>query len=74
MSEYCTHTIAARSSHALRAKIRTIGIGIMTVVFEWQERAEQRHRLAELDERMRKDIGLSWADISREASKPFWRA
>ncbi len=39
----------------------------------WQERAEQRHALAMLDDRQLKDIGLSRADIVREISKPFWR-
>ena len=39
----------------------------------WQERANQRHALATLDDRQLKDIGLSRADVVREISKPFWR-
>lgn len=39
----------------------------------WQERAEQRHALAMLDDRQLKDIGLSRADIVREISKSFWQ-
>ena len=39
----------------------------------WQERAEQRHALAMLDDRQLKDIGLSRADIVREISRPFWQ-
>lgn len=46
---------------------------ILTKLVDWQERAEQRHHLAEMDERMRKDIGVSYADVLREADKPFWR-
>jgi uncharacterized protein YjiS (DUF1127 family) len=30
--------------------------------------------LAELSERERHDIGLSWSDVVYETEKPFWRA
>ena len=39
----------------------------------WQERADQRRHLLELDERLLRDIGLSRYDALREAAKPFWR-
>lgn len=39
----------------------------------WQERAEQRYRLATLDDRMLKDVGLSRADVDTETAKPFWQ-
>ena len=39
----------------------------------WQERARERHKLAELSEHMRRDLGLSDADVFRESQKPFWR-
>lgn len=38
----------------------------------WRERARQRKALAGLNDRMRRDIGLSGADIHRESTKPFW--
>jgi uncharacterized protein YjiS (DUF1127 family) len=38
----------------------------------WRERLRQRQALVELNDRMRRDIGLSVADIHREATKPFW--
>lgn len=40
---------------------------------EWHERARQRRRLMELDDRLLKDIGLTRADVARETSKPFWQ-
>jgi uncharacterized protein YjiS (DUF1127 family) len=40
----------------------------------WQERAAQRRRLSELDDRALKDIGLSRADAAGESAKTFWRA
>lgn len=47
---------------------------VVTGILEWQERAEQRAHLAGMDERMRKDIGITRADALREADKPFWKA
>ena len=40
----------------------------------WSERLKQRAALAEMDERMLKDIGLSRAHAQVEADKPFWMA
>lgn len=40
----------------------------------WSERARQRRHLSQLDERMLKDIGLSYGDIWSEIHKPFWKA
>ena len=40
----------------------------------WQARAEQRYRLAELDDAALKDIGLDRVDVEREYRKPFWQA
>jgi len=37
------------------------------------ERARQRRSLADLDDRRLRDLGLSRADVEREAAKPFWR-
>jgi uncharacterized protein YjiS (DUF1127 family) len=39
----------------------------------WRERANQRWRLAQLDDHMLRDIGVSRAAAEKEASKPFWR-
>ena len=40
----------------------------------WLERSRQRRQLAELDERLLKDIGISQTDVWQEIHKPFWRA
>ena len=39
----------------------------------WAERSEQRHRLAELNDHMLRDIGLTRADVMAETIKPFWQ-
>ncbi len=46
---------------------------LYTRLLEWQERAEQRAHPAGMDERLRKDIGITLADAVHEAGKPFWR-
>jgi uncharacterized protein YjiS (DUF1127 family) len=38
----------------------------------WAERARQRRQLAELDDYMLRDIGLSRSDVANEIRKPFW--
>lgn len=40
----------------------------------WVQRLRQRHRLAQLDDRLLSDIGLGRGDVERESGKPFWRA
>jgi uncharacterized protein YjiS (DUF1127 family) len=71
----------SKSSYPLLAEIGAIAgavdAGIAQVVdrlLSWQQRVRDRHALTQLDEHMLHDIGLSRADVEREASKPFWRA
>ena len=44
------------------------------LLLTWQERAQQRHRLAALNDHMLRDIGLTRADVMAETTKPFWQA
>ncbi len=62
----------APSSDALGA-LRAVAVRAIDVVFDWQERARQRYHLETFDDHLLKDIGLSRADVAREAAKPFWR-
>ncbi len=39
----------------------------------WYQRARQRRRLAQLDEHLLRDIGITPEQARREARKPFWR-
>lgn len=39
---------------------------------QWRERARQRRAMLALDDHLLRDIGISRADVEREASKPFW--
>lgn len=44
------------------------------VLATWGERLKQRASLAEMDDRMLKDIGVSRAAAQAEVEKPFWAA
>ncbi|MEM8742152.1 MAG: DUF1127 domain-containing protein [Pseudomonadota bacterium] len=46
---------------------------VVRLVLRWADRATQRSRLVELDERMLKDIGISREDAKLEARRPFWQ-
>ena len=72
-SSYCTHTIARPQ---LPPVTLTGGFfqRLVSRAALWAERRRQRRRLAMLDDRMLKDIGLSRADIWLEVEKPFWQA
>jgi uncharacterized protein YjiS (DUF1127 family) len=48
--------------------------GVVDQILAWQERARQRQMLGTFDERQLHDVGLTRADVEREAEKPFWRA
>ncbi|UEM23737.1 DUF1127 domain-containing protein [Skermanella mucosa] len=59
------------------ASLKSISRLLVTVfdtLLDWQDRVRQRHRLGEMDDHLLRDIGLSRADLEREAAKPFWRA
>ena len=47
---------------------------LLATLLLWHDRATQRRALAELDDRLLKDLGLSRVDVTRETSKPFWQA
>lgn len=58
-----------------RAGGDVIGVlnGLFTAPFIWLERAKDRRRLADLDDHMLRDIGVSRSEAEQLASTPFWR-
>jgi uncharacterized protein YjiS (DUF1127 family) len=83
-SEPCVDTIRPRGHRALPVDVAAViwfalrrlgfhfsrGVELLQL---WSERKSQRYQLAELNEQMLRDIGLSRADVMAEATKPFWR-
>jgi uncharacterized protein YjiS (DUF1127 family) len=45
----------------------------LAAFMRWYDRYLQRRALAELDDRMLRDIGLTRSQAEREIRKPFWR-
>ncbi len=43
------------------------------LIATWIERGRQRHALAQLDERLLDDVGISRTAAAHEIAKPFWR-
>jgi uncharacterized protein YjiS (DUF1127 family) len=46
---------------------------VIATLREWRRRGRDRHQLAQFDERMLRDIGLTRGDACHEINKPFWR-
>ena len=45
----------------------------LRVIDAWIERSRQRHALADLDDRLLDDVGITRSAAAREIAKPFWR-
>ncbi len=79
------HTISRRLT-AFEATVGRIGAGYFRdlvraaasrtfgTLLLWQRRANERHALAHLDDRILRDLGLNRAEVAWESRKPFWRA
>lgn len=55
-----------------------LGLGYLTrqvirVVDRWIERSRQRRALADLNDHLLKDIGITRSEAACEIQKPFWR-
>lgn len=53
--------------------LKDLLIRAMDALLVWQDRASERRRLAELDDRMLHDVGIDRATADAETFKPFWR-
>lgn len=67
--------IAAYERAAAFARLaKAAASAVARTVLLWRERARTRRDLASMDDRLRRDIGLSRFRLIQEANKPFWRA
>jgi uncharacterized protein YjiS (DUF1127 family) len=70
-------TIQRGSAWEALAQIRAMAAASVKLPIQialiWIERARSRRLLAQIDDRMMRDIGVSRAEIMVETSKPFWR-
>jgi uncharacterized protein YjiS (DUF1127 family) len=47
--------------------------GIVALLREWLRRSRTRHEIAELDDHLLRDIGLTRLEARAESSKHFWQ-
>ena len=71
---YCRLLAMQQRAAAFARLGRRLAMAGAAVLTAWRERAQSRRLLATLDERLRRDIGLSRYDVLQETSKPFWRS
>jgi uncharacterized protein YjiS (DUF1127 family) len=65
----------AGSTHrARRNDVRTVDLIVLAwrLVMHWTDRARQRRVLAERDDRLLADAGLTRKQVAEEVRKPFW--
>jgi uncharacterized protein YjiS (DUF1127 family) len=48
-----------------------LAVALVTAL-DWRARATERRSLAELDDRMLRDLGLTRGDVYKECRKHFW--
>lgn len=68
-----TVTVPVPSAGDLSGWLRGLPLRVGRAMLRWQARATERTQLLQMDERMRRDMGVSYEDWLREAYKPFWR-
>ena len=83
MSKQYTQGWAIPSREIARGEARHYQSGLLTLIGDglhalqfWMGRSRQRRQLgelAELNEYLLRDIGISREEAMREATKPFWR-
>jgi uncharacterized protein YjiS (DUF1127 family) len=80
---HCTTSHSAHTPLAMQAAQAILAAGrfvirlpltVFEVLLVWQDRATERAALRQLADSQLKDMGLDRAEVSREASIPFWRA
>lgn len=51
----------------------TVALQVVVTIVKWEERHRTRKALAQLDNRLLDDIGITRADAQLETQRPFWR-
>src|SRR5690348_10999036 len=66
------HSRHAEEAPAARPGRRSFVRRWLATLRTWRNRARERRALAELDDRLLADIGVTRADAERECAQPFW--
>jgi uncharacterized protein YjiS (DUF1127 family) len=63
----------ARRLFSRHGGLACLGRAAIRGVLFWMERSRQRRALAELDDRLLRDIGLTREEALQERANPFWK-
>lgn len=69
-------TRAPRTKPAAKRLLSVPGRALLSIMRRlggWYDRWLQRQDLAELDDHILRDIGISPREVERECAKPFWQ-
>jgi uncharacterized protein YjiS (DUF1127 family) len=72
IAERCEHTYIEQPLRGFWQHLGNLLLRMGAIITRWDQLAQQRRQLREMDDRMLKDIGLSHADVERIAGKRFW--
>ncbi len=67
-------TVGRIGAGSFQGLVRAAASRAFGTLLLWQRRANERHALDHLDDRILRDLGLNRAEIAWESRKPFWHA
>lgn len=72
----CESTGTANAGRIARfaQRLAALSLALGDTALTWLERRRERRLLHQVSDHLLKDIGVSRAEVEREAQKPFWRA
>jgi uncharacterized protein YjiS (DUF1127 family) len=78
VSHGCDAVRYRRNTHAWGlswhdSRLTGLGRAAVRMIWFWLERSRQWRALAELDDRLLRDIGLTRDEARRECANPFWK-
>jgi uncharacterized protein YjiS (DUF1127 family) len=73
MSKSSTSDFANYRATSERIELPPTLFGLIGTIAVWVARRRQRQALAQLDDHLLADVGLSREQTRREAAKPFWK-
>lgn len=69
-----TYTLAQLSSSPRLPVAAKVAVRLAGVFMQWDERRRTRRALAELDNHLLEDIGITYAQAHKETKRYFWQA
>ncbi|WP_206201917.1 DUF1127 domain-containing protein [Terasakiella sp. SH-1] len=63
---------SVETTHKLETRLVNMPKMVSETIGQWLQRQRKRRELAQLDDRILEDIGLTQKEIEAEISKPFW--